>query len=61
MKILAIADMESPALWDYFEPGRLKGIDVILACGDLNPQYLSFLATFFSGPVLYVHGNHDGD
>ena len=38
MKILAIADMESPALWDYFEPGRLKGIDVILACGDLNPQ-----------------------
>ncbi len=59
MKILAIADMESPALWDYFEPGRLKGIDVILACGDLNPQYLSFLATFFSGPVLYVHGNHD--
>ena len=59
MKILAIADKESPALWDFFRPERLKDIDVILSCGDLDPQYLSFLATFFSGPVLYVHGNHD--
>ena len=54
MKILALADVESPALWDYFEPDRLKDIDVIISCGDLAPQYLSFLATFFSGPVLYV-------
>ena len=52
MKILALADVESPALWDYFEPDRLKDIDVIISCGDLAPQYLSFLATFFSGPVL---------
>jgi len=32
---------------------------LILSCGDLHPHYLSFLATFFQGPVLYVHGNHD--
>ena len=60
MRILAVSDVESPALWDYFSPQRLEGIDVILSCGDLDPQYLSFLATFFPGPVLYVHGNHDG-
>lgn len=60
MKILAIADLESKALWDYYEKSRLEGIDLILSCGDLDPQYLSFLATFFRGPVLYVHGNHDG-
>ncbi len=60
MRILAIADVESPALWDYFQPERLRGVDVIVSCGDLDPRYLSFLATFFSGPVLYVHGNHDG-
>ncbi len=60
MRILAVSDVESPALWDYFTPQRLEGIDVILSCGDLDPQYLSFLATFFPGPVLYVHGNHDG-
>lgn len=60
MKILAISDTESAALWDYFDRKRLEGIDLILSCGDLDPRYLSFLATFSHGPVLYVHGNHDG-
>ena len=59
MKILVLADEESLYLWDYFEKRKLEGIDLILSCGDLNPQYLSFLATFFNGPILYVHGNHD--
>ncbi len=59
MKILLLADTESPYLWDYFEKSKLEGIDLILSCGDLHPHYLSFLATFFQGPVLYVHGNHD--
>lgn len=59
MRILAISDQESPYLWDYFEKEKLDGIDLILSCGDLKPQYLSFLATFFHGEVLYVHGNHD--
>ena len=59
MKILALADEESAYLWDYFEKSKLEGIDLIISCGDLNPKYLSFLATFTSAPVLYVHGNHD--
>ena len=59
MKILAISDYESPALWDYFRPEKLEGIDLILSCGDLAAEYLSFLATFTHAPVLYVHGNHD--
>lgn len=59
MKILAIADEESAYLWDYFEKSKLEGIDLIISCGDLDPRYLSFLATFTSVPVLYVHGNHD--
>lgn len=59
MKILAIADHESALLWDYFDRSYLEGIDLILSCGDLKPQYLSFLATFTQAPVLYVHGNHD--
>jgi Icc-related predicted phosphoesterase len=60
MKILAISDVESSYLWDYFSQEKLQDIDLILSCGDLSPNYLSFLATFFHGPVLYVHGNHDG-
>lgn len=59
MKILAIADVESKSLWDYFEKSKLEGVDIIISCGDLDPNYLSFLATFTSAPVLYVHGNHD--
>lgn len=59
MKILVLSDKESKALWDYFEKDMLDGIDLILSCGDLAPQYLSFLVTFTSAPLLYVHGNHD--
>ena len=59
MRILAIADKESPYYWDYFEKSKLEDIDLIISCGDLEPTYLSFLATFTSVPVLYVHGNHD--
>ena len=59
MRILAIADEESKYLWDHFEKSKLEGIDLIISCGDLDPRYLSFLATFSSAPVIYVHGNHD--
>lgn len=59
MKILLLADEESKYYWDYFEKSKLDGIDLILSCGDLAPQYLSFIATFSKAPVLYVHGNHD--
>ena len=59
MKILAIADEESKSLWDHFDQSKLDDIDLIISCGDLDPRYLSFLATFSKGPVLYVHGNHD--
>jgi len=60
MRILAVADEECPALWEYYVPGRLKEYDLILSCGDLKASYLSFLVTMARCPVLYVHGNHDG-
>lgn len=59
MKILTISDEECPALWDYYQPGRLDGFDLILSCGDLKARYLSFLVTMARCPVLYVPGNHD--
>ncbi len=59
MKILAIADEESRYLWDFFEKDKVKDIDLIISCGDLDAQYLSFLATLSTAPVLYVCGNHD--
>lgn len=59
MKLLLVADKESPYYWDYFQPGRLDDIDLILSAGDLNSLYLSFLVTMGRARVLYIHGNHD--
>lgn len=59
MKILFIADEESKSLWDYFDKSKLEGIDLIISCGDLSPEYLQFLVTMGRAPLLYVHGNHD--
>ena len=59
MKILFLADEESKVYWDYFKKEQFEGIDLIISCGDLKPEYLSFLATLVPVPLLYVHGNHD--
>ena len=59
MKILLLADEESKYYWDFFDKSKLEGIDLIISCGDISPQFLSFLATFAKVPILYVHGNHD--
>lgn len=61
MTILAVADEEAKALYDYYQPGRLDGVDIIIACGDLKREYLEFLVTMSNCPVLYVPGNHDDD
>lgn len=59
MKILAVADEECLALWDYYRPGCLSQYELILSSGDLNAKYLSFLVTMARCPVMYVCGNHD--
>lgn len=59
MKILVIADEESKILYDYYKPGMLDDIELIIACGDLHPNYISFLVTMSRATVLYVNGNHD--
>ncbi|MBE6863593.1 MAG: metallophosphoesterase [Ruminococcus flavefaciens] len=59
MKIMILADEECKALWDYYMPERLEGIDLIVSCGDLKAEYLEFLVTMGRAPVLYVPGNHD--
>jgi Icc-related predicted phosphoesterase len=59
VRILAVADIESKALWDYFDAKKLSDVDLIISCGDLNARYLEFLVTMAHCPVIYVHGNHD--
>ena len=59
MKILTVADEEYLGYWDYYIPGRLKPYQLILSCGDLKADYLSFMVTMARCPLMYVHGNHD--
>lgn len=59
MKILFLADEEAKIYWDFFKKEDFPDVDLIISCGDLKAEYLSFLATMVPVPVLYVHGNHD--
>ncbi len=59
MKLLCVSDMVTPALYDRFDPSRFGHIDMVIACGDLSPEYLSFLKGAFNVPLYYVRGNHD--
>lgn len=59
MKILLVSDEESSYIWDYFDPEVFKDVELIISCGDLRAQYLSFLVTMIHAPLLYVPGNHN--
>ncbi len=60
MKILSVADIVTKSLLETVEGGpAITGIDLILACGDLPPEYLSALKHRYNKPLLYVLGNHD--
>ena len=60
MKILLLADQAEPSLWEHLDRRKLEGVELVLSCGDLPAEYLSFLTCFTAAPILYVHGNHDG-
>ena len=59
MRIMILADQAEPTLWESLDKRKLEGVDLILSCGDLPANYLSFLTCFTYAPILYVHGNHD--
>jgi len=61
VRILAVSDTPTRALDERFdaEHWREAGIELIVSCGDLSPEYLGFLADAFRVPLYYVRGNHD--
>jgi hypothetical protein len=59
IRLLAVSDAVDPALEHAVNRDALGRIDAIVGCGDLEPDYLGFLADAFGVPVLYVRGNHD--
>jgi Icc-related predicted phosphoesterase len=60
MKILSVADTVVKNLLEPVGGGpAIDGIELILACGDLPPEYLSALKQRYDTELLYVLGNHD--
>jgi uncharacterized protein len=59
VRLLAVSDQTEHSL--EIEPNRsaLEPLDAVLAAGDLEPDYLSYLGDAFRVPLLYVRGNHD--
>ena len=45
MKLLVLADHCEPGLWDYYTARKTEGVDLILSCGDLDPEYLDRKST----------------
>ena len=60
MKILCVADTVTQSLLEL-DNGKLsiEGIDLVIACGDLPPEYLTSLRNRYNVPLYYVLGNHD--
>lgn len=59
IRFLAASDIEEPSLGHAANRESLGSLDGILGCGDLDPEWLSFLADAFHAPLVYVRGNHD--
>ena len=59
MRLLTDSDRVEPVLYPQFDRRNFPDIDLILSCGDLPPEYLTFLASAFGVPLYYVRGNHD--
>lgn len=59
LKILAVSDFIDKSLTRMVETKTLPPVDLILSCGDMEPEYLSFLRDRLDRPLFYVKGNHD--
>ncbi len=59
LRILAASDEQDPALDHASNRDALGRVDLVVGCGDLSPEYLSFLGDAFPCQLVYVRGNHD--
>ena len=59
IKILTVSDVIDSTLKQPPDTGEFTDIDLIISCGDLPPEYLTFLVDSLKAPLYYVSGNHD--
>lgn len=59
IRILAISDEPDPSLDSARTREAVGPLDFIVGAGDLQPEYLVFVADAFGVPMHFVRGNHD--
>lgn len=59
IRVLAVSDEPDPSLDSPATRERIGPVDFIIGAGDLQPEYLLFIADAFHAPLHYVRGNHD--
>jgi uncharacterized protein len=59
IRILAVSDEPDPTLDSEGTRQGIGPVDLIVGAGDLEPDYLAFVADAFHAPLRYVRGNHD--
>ena len=59
IRILAVSDEPDATLDSPANREQIGTVDLIVGAGDLEPDYLSFVADAFHAPLRYVRGNHD--
>ena len=59
IRLLAVSDVVDPALEQAANRAGIGPIDGIVACGDLEADWLTFLGDAFAVPMVHVRGNHD--
>ena len=60
LRILAVSDEPDPALANPANRSALAPVDLVVGCGDLEPDALAFVIDAFDAPSIHVRGNHDG-
>jgi Icc-related predicted phosphoesterase len=61
IRLLAVSDETDSSLWEHLDRNALGPLDMLVSCGDLPPDYLSYLEGVLRVPFVFVRGNHDLD
>ncbi|MGH2357554.1 MAG: hypothetical protein ACRDGJ_06020, partial [Candidatus Limnocylindria bacterium] len=59
IRLLAVSDEEDASLESAATRRGIGSLNLVIGCGDLEPNYLAFVADAFGVPLRYVRGNHD--
>jgi hypothetical protein len=59
IRILAVSDEPDLSIESAVTRERIGPVDLIIGAGDLEPDYLGFVADAFHAPLRYIRGNHD--